>query len=325
MKFRNIVKSYAWVVVLMAFLVVFPIFIPSLNFMNIMSEILIMAIFALSLNLLIGYTGLVSFGHAAFFAIGSYTVGIILQKYSISIFWALICGMALAGIAALLIGFFVTRLTAIYFSFLTLAFGQIIYTIIVKWEGLTGGDPGLVGGIPRPPLDLFGWVIDMQSPVSLYYLIVVMFLISTIIIKIITDSPFGWIMRAIRENSERINFLGINVRRFQIIIFTISGIFTALAGGLVALHVSGAYSDHAYWSKSAEPIFMIMVGGMRVFAGPILGAFIVTELSAYVNKFVGLWGLIFGGFLIAYLMISREGILDVIQAKWKSRVKSNAN
>jgi len=290
-----------------------------------MSEILIMAIFALSLNLLIGYTGLVSFGHAAFFAIGSYTVGIILQKYSISIFLALICGMALAGVAALIIGYFVTRLTAIYFSFLTLAFGQIIYTIIVKWESLTGGDQGLVGGIPRPPLDLFGWVIDMKSPVSLYYLIVVMFFISTIIIKIITDSPFGWIMRAIRENSERINFLGINVRKFQIIIFTISGVFTALAGGLVALHVSGAYSDHAYWSKSAEPIFMIMVGGMRVFAGPILGAFIVTELSADVIKFVGLWGVIYGGFSIAYLMISREGILDVIQAKWKSRVKSNPN
>ena len=161
----------------------------------------------------------------------------------------------------------------------------------------------------------------MKSPMSLYYLIVVMFCLSTIIIKIITDSPFGWIMRAIRENTERINFLGINVRRFQIIIFTISGVFTALAGGLLALHVSGAYPDHAYWSKSAEPIFMIMVGGLRVFAGPILGSFIVTEVSAYVTKFFGYWGLIFGGFLIAYLMISREGILDVLQARWRSRLK----
>jgi branched-chain amino acid transport system permease protein len=322
MRIGNILKSYAWIILLTIFLVFAPIFIPSLNFMNIMSEILIMAIFALSLNLLIGYTGLVSFGHAAFFAIGSYSVGILLQRYSISIFLALLCGMILAGIVALIIGYFVTRLTAIYFSFLTLAFGQIIYTIIVKWESLTGGDQGLVGGIPRPPIDIFGWIIDMKSPMSLYYLIVIMFCLSTIIIKIITDSPFGWIMRAIRENTERIKFLGINVRRFQIIIFTISGVFTGLAGGLVALHVSGAYSDHAYWSKSAEPIFMIMVGGLRVFAGPILGSFIITELSAYVNKFVGLWGLIFGGFLIVYLMISREGILDVLQSRWRNRVKS---
>ena len=324
MRIRDTLKSYTWVILLAIFLACAPMFLFSLNFMNIMSEILIMAIFAVSLNLLIGYTGLVSFGHAAFFAIGSYTVGIMLQRYSISIFLALLCGMILAGIAALIIGYFVTRLTAIYFSFLTLAFGQIIYTIIIKWEGLTGGDQGLVGGIRRPPIDIFGCVIDMKSPMSLYYLIVVMFCLSTIIIKIITDSPFGWIMRAIRENTERINFLGINVRRFQIIIFTISGVFTALAGGLLALHVSGAYPDHAYWSKSAEPIFMIMVGGLRVFAGPILGSFIVTEVSAYVTKFFGYWGLIFGGFLIAYLMISREGILDVMQARWRSRLKPDA-
>ena len=316
MRFLGLLRANSWVLVLAAFLLIVPFLFPSLAFINIVAEILIMALYAVSLNLLIGYTGFVSFGHAAFFGVGSYTVGIMLQKLSASlplaIPVALLCGMILSGIVALVIGYFCTRLTAIYFAFLTLAFSQIIYAVIIKWENFTGGDQGLVGGIPRAPINLFGLSIDMTSPFNLYFLIVIAVCVSFFIIKIITDSPFGWVIRAIRDNSERINFLGINVRRYTIIVIIISGIFTGLAGGLMALHVSGSYPDHAHWTKSAEPIFMIMVGGMRVFTGPILGAIIVTELSAYLSSYIGLWGLIFGAFLVVFLMISRQGVLDVL-------------
>lgn len=325
MKLFRLLRSNSWLLFLTALLAIVPLLFPSLAFVNIVSEMLIMAIFAVSLNLLIGYTGLVSFGHSAFFAIGSYTVGIMLQKFSSSLPLALplslFCGMVLSGIIALVIGFFCTRLTAIYFAFLTLAFSQIIYTVIIKWEKLTGGDQGLVGGIPKPAVQLLGLSIKMTSPFNLYFLIVVLAIVSFFILKILTDSPFGWTLRSIRDNSERMNFLGVNVRRYQMIIFVISGLFTGLAGGLMALHLSGAYPDYAHWTKSAEPIFMIMVGGIRVFAGPILGAIIVTQLSAYVSKYIGVWGLIFGGFLIVYLMISREGILDVLTVKWKGLKK----
>jgi branched-chain amino acid transport system permease protein len=304
-----------------AFLVIFPLLLPMVSFVNLVSEMLIMALFAVSLNLLIGYTGIVSFGHSAFFAMGSYTVGLMLQKISPIMPWpipsALLCAMIFSGIVACVIGYFCTRLTAIYFAFLSLAFSQIIYAIIIKWENFTGGDQGLVGGIPRPPIHLLGWSIDMTSPFSLYFLTLVLTVVSFFLLKILTDSPFGWILRSIRDNPERVNFLGINVRRYQIIVFTISGIFTGLAGGLMALHISGSYPDHATWAKSAEPIFMIMVGGLRVFAGPILGAFILTELSAELSPYIGLKGLIFGSILIAFLMISRQGILDVLTAKWE--------
>ena len=316
----RLLRSYLWLMLLTAFLVLFPLFLPRVSFVNIVSEILIMALFAVSVNLLIGYTGIVSFGHSAFFAMGSYTVGLMLQKIAPLMPWpipsALLCGMIFSGIIACVIGYFCTRLTAIYFAFLTLAFSQIVYAIIIKWESFTGGDQGLVGGIPRPPLYLLGWSVDMVSPFSLYFFTLILTVISFFLLKILTDSPFGWILRSIRDNPERVNFLGINVRRYQIIVFTISGIFTGLAGGLMALHISGSYPDHAYWAKSAEPIFMIMVGGLRVFAGPILGSFIVTELSAYLSAYIGLRGLIFGSILIAFLMISRQGILDVLTAKW---------
>jgi branched-chain amino acid transport system permease protein len=288
---------------------------------NIVSEMLIMALFAVSLNLLIGYTGIISFGHAAFFAFGSYTVGIMLQKFSgtlpLAIPTALFCGMIFSGIAAVVIGYFCTRLTAIYFSFLTLAFSQIVYAVIVKWAKLTGGDQGLIGGIPKPPIPLFGFSLDMSSPFSLYYLNVVAAIASFFVLKIIIDSPFGWILRSIRDNPERINFLGINVKRYQIIVFVISGVFTGLAGGLMALHLSGAYPDHAHWAKNAEPIFMIMVGGLKIFAGPILGSVIVTQLSAYLSSYIEMRGLIFGGILVALLMVTREGILDVLAVRWR--------
>lgn len=314
------VKANSWLLVLMALLIVIPIVVPSMAFVNIVAEMLIMALFAVSVNLLIGYTGVVSFGHSAFFAIGSYTTGIMLQRMGESLPLAipvvLIVGMVLSGIIALVIGYFCTRLTAVYFAFLTLAFSQVIYAIIIKWKGLTGGDQGLVGGVPKPPLNLFGWAMDMTSPFTLYYFIVVVVCGALLVVKLVTDSPFGWVLRGIRDNAERMKFLGINVRRYMIIVFVISGVFTGLAGGLIGLHISGAYPDHAYWTKSAEPIFMIMVGGMRVFAGPILGAIIVTELSAYLSSYIGLWGLIFGGILIVFLMVSRQGILDVLTRKW---------
>lgn len=325
MRLSKLIRSYTWLLLLAAFLIFFPMLFPSLAFVNIVSEMLIMAIFAVSLNLLIGYTGLVSFGHSAFFAIGSYTTGILLQKFSATLpsplLVSLLSSMILAGIVALVIGYFCTRLTAIYFSFLTLAFSQIIYTVIVKWDKLTGGDQGLVGGIPKPMIHLFGLALPVSSPFQLYFFITVLALGSFLILKILTDSPFGWTLRSIRENPERMNFLGINVRKYQTIVFTISGFFTGLAGALMALHVSGSYPDYAHWTKSAEPIFMIMVGGLRVFTGPILGAALITQLSAYVSKYTGAWGLIFGGFLILYLMISREGILDVLAVKWSGLKK----
>jgi branched-chain amino acid transport system permease protein len=316
----KLLRSYSWLFLLTAFLFLFPLLFPRVAFVNIVSEILIMALFAVGLNLLIGYTGIVSFGHSAFFGVGSYTVGLMLQKFSPSLPWpvpsALLCAMIFSGIIAWVIGYFCTRLTAIFFSFLTLAFSQIIYAIIIKWESFTGGDQGLVGGIPRPPIQLFGWSIDMTSPFSLYFLTLGIAVLSFFLLKILTESPFGWILRSIRDNPERISFLGINVRKYQIIVFIISGIFSGLAGGLMALHISGSYPDHAYWTKSAEPIFMIMIGGIRVFAGPILGSIIVTELGAYLSSYIGLRGLIFGSILIIFLMISRQGILDVLTAKF---------
>jgi branched-chain amino acid transport system permease protein len=260
----------------------------------------------------VGYTGMVSFGHAAFFGVGAYAVGILLQKYSTSVIGSMVLAVVLASLVAMVIGFFCIRLNEIYFAMLTMAFAQIVYTVVVKWTSMTGGDQGLIGGIPKPPLSFFVFSFDIGNPLNFYLFTVFWVVGSIIVLQLIVDSPFGAILKTIRDNSLRTSFIGIRVKLYQWIIFVIAGGFAGLSGALMALLISGAYPDFTYWTKSAEPIFMILVGGMGSLLGPVLGAAIFNLLNAYITMYTQLYELIMGIILVVFILSLKRGLTDFV-------------
>jgi branched-chain amino acid transport system permease protein len=278
---------------------------------------LIMALFALSFNLLFGYTGLLSFGHAAYFSIGAYTTGLFLSHVSPSLLLAFSVAIAFSVLAAFIIGFFCVRLDEIYFAMLTLAFGMMVHTILWKWDGLTGGADGLVG-IPRPKLNILLATIEFSSISSYYYLTLVVVGISVFILWIISQSPFGLVLKSIRENHERVEFLGISMKRYRLGSFVISGLFCGVAGALFAPFERSIAPDIAFWTKSAEPVFMSLLGGTKVFFGPAVGATIFMYLREIISGYTELWMIYLGTILIAFVIFLPGGILGFIFDKLQS-------
>lgn len=305
-------RTLTWTGGIALILCLAPLFVSYGFFMDVTSHFLIMGLFAVSLNLLVGYTGMVSLGHSAFFGIGAYTVGVLLQKTALPFSLVIGATILFSAVAALIIGFFCIRLGELYFAFLTLAFSQVVYGAIIRWSSLTGGDQGLVGGIPRPRIDLGFTVWDINVPENFYILCVLVVMACLFFGKILVDSPFGAVLKAIRENPERAYYVGLNVRRYQLVVFIVAGIFAGISGGLMAMYVSGAYPDFAYWTKSAEPIFMVVVGGLNTFVGPLVGAALLILLTAYLTTFTNLWALAFGAILVIFTVVIRQGVADMI-------------
>jgi branched-chain amino acid transport system permease protein len=249
------------------FLLIFFFVIPSPGIHDIIQKVFILGLFALSLNILIGYLGLVAFGHAAFFAAGAYTLGLFLQSSivnnlgSLSIPAAIISAIFISTVLATFIGAICIRLKDIYFSFLTLAFQMLIYSIILALVDITGGDQGLMGGFPKPPF--LG--IDLGKPFDFYAFTIFIAIITIVLLRQLIESPFGYGLRMIRDNPDRPAALGFNNQRHKLIAFIIAGSIAGLAGSLQALLDVGAYPEWAFWAKSAEPLFMILLGGMHSF------------------------------------------------------------
>ncbi len=295
-----------------------PLVSTSTFLLNLGPQILIMGIFAMSLNLLIGYTGMVSFGHAAYFGVGAYTLGILLQKTGAGLLSALALAVVFAALAALIIGFFCVRLGTIYFSMLTLAFAQIVYTVVIRWTALTGGDQGLIGGIRVPPLTIGPLTLSVRSPLTFYYVSLLLTTAAFLVARVLVNSPWGLLLRAVRDNAHRVGFLGASERGLRLGVFTVAGGFAGLAGALMALYVGGAYPDFVYWTKSAEPIFMVLVGGMNTLLGPLVGAAVLVTLTAVITKYTSLWGLALGGILIVFTLFFKVGIFDLLADRWRS-------
>lgn len=272
-------------------------------------EILIMALLAASFNLLFGYTGLLSFGQAAYFGIGAYVCGLILIQISPSIWLGILGGILFSTLSAIAIGFFCVRLTGIYFSMLTLAFGEMVYAIAFKWYDVTGGDNGLVG-VPKPTMNFFGLTsLDLTSPVHYYYFVLTFFVISIFILQRIISSPLGYVLRGIRENLERVGFSGLEVKKFQLIAFSIAGFFAGLAGTLYAPFASTVSPQVVGWTKSAEPVLMTLLGGSEVFFGPILGSWLFLVLKDYIISHTEFWEIYFGVVLVFLVIFLPGGVL----------------
>jgi branched-chain amino acid transport system permease protein len=212
----------------------------------------------------------------------------------------------MAGLWALIFGYFCVRLTGIYFAILTMAFGQLVFYIIFQWYSFTGGDNG-IQGIPAPLL--------LQDAYAYYYFTLALVIAALIVMRFITNSPFGYTMRAIRDNSDRTRFIGINIRRYMLINFVIAGMFAGLAGSLWAPFNRSIAPDLANWAHSGIPVFMAVIGGPLGFFGPLVGSVVYTFLSAFVTGFTEYWPIVIGIIIIFIVLFLPGGILGTFQQK----------
>jgi len=283
------------------------------------NDVAIMALFAVSLNLLLGYTGLVSFGHAAYFGVGAYTTGLLMKKGGVAFALAFPAAGLLAGCFALVFGFFCVRLTKIYFAMLTLAFAQIVWAICFKWNDVTGGDQGMPE-IPYPDLawmDQLPIVGDLRTSDHFYLLTIVLVAACFWLLRRIVRSPFGRILTTIRENPERAEFIGVHVRRWELIAFVLSGSFAGLAGGLFGIFTRGVFADFVYWTKSAEALIMTILGGMGHFYGPAVGALVLLVLNQQITSYTEYWPFVLGSILIVLLFVFPGGLVGALDAAWR--------
>lgn len=286
------------------------------------TDVAILALFAVSLNLLLGYTGLVSFGHAAYFAVGAYTCGILMKHHGVPFTLAFPAGGLAAAACALAFGVFCVRLTRIYFAMLTLAFAQIVWAIIFKWNDVTGGEQG----IPEIPYPDLGWMAalpglgDLRPSDHFYLLTVVLVSACLLALRRIVDSPFGRLLTTIRENPERAAFIGVDVRRYALIAFVLAGFFAGLAGALFGIFNRGLFPDFAYWPKSSEALIMAILGGMGHFWGPAVGALVVLVLNQQVTAYTQYWPFVLGTILIVLLFTFPGGIVGALE-RWAGRAR----
>lgn len=293
-------------------LALLPMLFPSKALSDFIIRLSAFAIFATSLNLLVGYGGMVSFGHGLFYGLGAYSFALLMQKMGTSIPQAFGLTLLISGVTAVVIGAICIRLKEIYFSFLTLAFQMLLHSLIIAWTAVTGGDQGLTGGVPRPAF--LG--IELDDPRQLYLFCCVVLTVSLLIMRHLMQSPFGFTLRMIRDNPRRAGFLGIQVWRIRLLAFVVAGIFGSVGGLLMSLFVSSAYPDFAYWTVSGEAIFMILLGGMGVFLGPLTGAATLLLLNDLVTKFTQHYSLVLGIVILLFALGLRKGLLGFAVDIW---------
>jgi branched-chain amino acid transport system permease protein len=279
------------------------------------SRILVMALAAMSLNFLLGYTGVLSFGHAAYFGLGAYGMGLTL-KYLLP---NTLAGMAvgvLAGVtAAAIIGLLIVHLRGIYFAMVTIAFGQVFYFIAYRWNNVTGGDDGL-SGWHREPINLSFTSFDiLHNDKAFYYLVFLCFVVGVAGMAAVLRSPFGRTLLAIRENERRARFLGIPVDRHIWISWLISCTFVSLAGTLYALLNNFADPHDLRWDQSGDFVIMAVLGGMRSFWGPLIGAAIFVVLQDYVSSQTENWMSFIGLFFVLVVLFFQRGVLGILHRK----------
>lgn len=304
-----------WAVVGLAALLVLPVLWPSPALVDFVIRVAAYGLLATSLNLLVGYTGMVSFGHGMFFGLGAYAMGLLMQRIPMPLPVAMVLAVLAVALFALLIGAISVRLKEIYFAFITLAFQMLVYSLIIAWVPLTGGDQGLLGGIPRPPF--LGIRLD-HTP-HLYVFACVMLVGGLLLMRLIVESPFGYTLRLIRDNLDRATFLGVDVFRVRLLAFVLAAMFAALGGIILALFVSGAYPEFANWTQSGEAIFMVMLGGTTVFLGPVVGAGLLLSLNDIVTRFTEHHGLALGILILIVVLVLRKGVTEVLVQRWQER------
>lgn len=303
-------------VLLVGFLLV-P-FLPGDFWTVIGTEVLIFGLFAMSFNLLYGYMGQISFGHAAFFGLGAYGTALLFMalksatgEISVPEFLlALLIGPPVAALGALIVGFFCVRLTGIYFAMLSLAFGELLFYIVFSWYSFTKGDDGIQGLLPPP---------FFQDAGNYYYLTLVVVIAALLVMRRITESPFGYIMRTLRDNQRRAAFLGTNVRLHMLVNFVIAGTFAGITGALWGPFSRSVSPGLLGWQESGIAVFMTLIGGSGTFIGPVVGSVIYTMLQAVVKMYTVYWPLTIGTIILLIVLFLPGGVLGLVDKRIKAR------
>jgi branched-chain amino acid transport system permease protein len=266
----------------------------------------------MSLNLVVGHGGMFQFHHGVFYGVGAYTFALIVKKTSLPMWTGLIAGPIAAAIIGLIIGWFCVRLTRLYFGMLQISLGSLIWVIVFRWYNFTGGDDG-IPGISMPPF--------LSSLNNAYYFILVILAICLVVMYLILKSPFGNTLQAIRDNPQRCEAVGINVRRHQLIAIVIATFFAGVAGVLFVVLERSVFTDLLFWVLSLEVFIMCLLGGWFTFIGPILGAAIIVALRTFVGIFTEYWTLILGIVLILLIFFLPEGVMGYFQELFKPRTR----
>jgi branched-chain amino acid transport system permease protein len=276
------------------------------------------AIFACAFNLLLGYTGLLSFGHAAYLGSAAYVTGWLVRSAGLSPELGVLAGMVVAGLLGLIVGLIAIRRQGIYFAMITLAMAQMIYFVCLQLP-FTGGEDGLQG-VPRGKL--FG-VIDLADDLAMYFVVLAVFVAVFLFVIRVVHSPYGQVLKAIRENEPRAVSLGYDVDRYKLLAFVLSTALAGLAGSLKTLVLGFATLSDAHWSLSGEVVLMTLLGGMGTFAGPVLGAFTIIGLQDYLADRVGSWvTVIIGAIFVVCVVAFRRGFVGELLAWQQRRQKS---
>jgi branched-chain amino acid transport system permease protein len=312
---RSVLKLVAAAAPILLVLILVPSFVETYQ-VQLLTYGLIAAIAALGFNLLLGYTGLLSFGHSAYFGMGAYAVAFVVQYLgprSMEVY--LLIGIPVVAIMSGLLGYICVRHTQIFFGILTLALSQVLYSLALKLYWETGGSDGL--RVPRPSL-LLG-LLSFSGPrgfqqfiTSYYYYVLAAFVICVVVMWVIVHSPFGKTLQAIRDNEIRARFLGIRIRRFRWIAFLVSGTFTGIAG-ILWVPLNGLTTPEVlYWTFSGEIVFTALLGGFRNFTGPIVGGIVFTYLKTYAVASTEYWQLLLGVVLVTLVLVLPTGIVGAI-------------
>ena len=303
---RNNKAALLWATLILSFASV-PLLMTSSYQLNVASYILIWSLFAISFNMLWGITGMLSFGQALYFGIGGYAIGLTIHYLGNSWYFpALVMGIIVASIVSFLLGLLVIRVGGVYFTMLTLAFGQLAWQVMFKMYEFTGGDDGLQGFI-LPGI--------LSNKTIYYYFIMVLVLLSIWFLKRVAYSPFGMVLRCVRQNPDRVRFLGRRVRRNQLRIYIISSVFATLAGALMAGVDNSVHTDMFFWTTSGEVILMSVLGGISQFFGPLIGAISIILIEDIVGAHTEYWSLIIGVIILVMVIVFPKGIVGEVMEK----------
>lgn len=308
--------TLAWAA-LLALAAAAPLLLPS-HLLGLGTEILIMAIFAMSLDLLLGYTGLVSFGHAAFLGGGVYITAFVVLAWSDNLLLSFPTVVLTTAAAAFVVGYLIVHTSGIYFLMITLAFAQMLYSIVIGWSEVTGGANGLAG-ITRPMVGWGSLTYRFDSDVSFYYLTLGVFMVCWVLLFSIVSSPLGWVLRGIRENEERLRALGYNAHLYKTVAFTLGGVFAAIAGLLLAHYNWYANPEDLYWTTSGEVLVMLIVGGYGTLAGPVLGAALLEALPYWLSDYTEYTLIFMGTIFCLFVLLAPRGIMGVLRRLGRNR------
>ncbi|WP_137391055.1 branched-chain amino acid ABC transporter permease [Rhodoligotrophos defluvii] len=302
---ETLVRAVPSTLALCLILAALPILLP----MALAVDIVILAIAAVAFSLMLGQAGMLSFGQAAFFALGAYTAGFLVKSFGLSIIPALLAGAAMGGAGAAVVAFLTTRLRGVYFILMTLAFAQLVYFVALTWRDVTGGPSGL-SGFSRPLLGFGVGTVSLDTSLSFYLFASAVLLVVFGLLLVILNSPVGLILRGIKENADRLEAVGYPVWRYRFFVFTVSGIMTGIAGALYAFQWLIVPVSTAAMNQSAAIAFMSILGGVGHPLGPIVGAAIYTWLSDIASSYWARWPILFGAFIILIVFFMRGGIMQ---------------